>query len=338
MTEKTNAKKFPSIFYCRHMLPGIAGYHNENILIDADAMKRAAPTFIGKPVFVHHQKVELNTLEHDADGWVTDCFYNELDGWLWAKFIVISDEAQTAVSNRWSVSNAYEPKSWSEAGQHLNIDYDRKMRDYAFTHLAIVPNPRYEEAQIFSPDEFKAYQAAKRGELEELQNSKPLKGHPMFKLFQKKTEEITNNIPADADLSQVEMEVEGKRVSLQEIINAVKKNEEDEAAAAKKAEEEKEKENVLNEDTEVTVGDEKMPLKTLMNKYNAIAKKNAEEEEEIEKTNAKAAAAKKAEDEKAAERMRELTNAHNKKPVTASIEISQDKVARGKARYGSAKK
>ncbi len=329
MTEKTNAKQFPSIYYCRHMLPGIAGYENENILIDADAMKRSAPSMVGKPVFVNHQKVELDTVEHDADGWITDCFYNELDGWLWAKFLVISDEAQRAVSNGWSVSNAYLPASWSEGGQHLNIDYDRKIRDYAFTHLAIVPNPRYEEAKIFNPDQFKEYQAEKRSELEELQNSKPKEGHPMFKLFQKKSEEVSNSIPADADLSQVEIEVEGKRVSLLEIINAVKKNEDDE--------------NVLNVDTEVCVGDQKMPMKDLMNKYNAMQKKNAEDEEKAktekeaeEKKNAEEKAKTEETEKENSKRMEELTNAHNRKPV--NIEISADKVKRGQSRYGSVKK
>ncbi len=158
----------------------------------------------------------------------------------------------------------------------------------------------------------------------------------MFKFFQKKTEEITNNIPADADLSQVEIEVEGKRVSLQEIVNAVKKNEDDEAAAKKAAEEKEEKENVLNDDTEVCVGDEKMPMKTLMNKYNAITKKNAEDEAEREKTNAAETAKKAAEDKAALDKIAEISNAHNKKPAAAPVELSVDKVARGKARYGSA--
>ncbi len=324
------------------MLPGIAGYESERILIDADAIKQAAPSFIGKPVYVHHQKVDLNTLEEDADGWVVECFYNELDGWLWAKFIITSDEGQRAVANKWSVSNAYIPQEWSEGGQHLNVDYDRKIRNYEFTHLAIVPNPRYEEAQIFTPEEFKAHQLEKRSQLEELQNSKPNEGHKMLKFFHRKTEELTNGIPADADLSQIDVMHEGKPVSLLEVINAVKKNEEDEAAKKKEEDEKENKKAMLNDDTEVTVGDEKMPLGDLMNKYNACMKKNADDAEkkkadeaEEEKKNAEEKAKKEAEEKENAKRFVELQNAHNSKVV--NIELGVDKVKRGLNRYGSKK-
>lgn len=341
-----NAKEYPRIFYCRHMLPGIVSYASEHILIDADAMKRAAPSFVGKPVYVNHQKVDLTTLEQDADGYVVDCFYNELDGWLWARFILTSDEGQRAAAQKWSVSNAYNPLTWSERGQHLGVDYDRKMQDYSFTHLAIVPNPRYDDAKIFTPEEFKAHQLQKRTELEELQNSndiKPKQGHPMFKFFQKKSEELTNAIPADADLSQIEVELEGgKRMSLQEIVNAVKKNDDDEKAKEEAEKEKQNKKSVMNDDTEVTVGEEKMTMGELMNKWNAVCKKNSDDDaaakaEEEEKKNAEAEEKKKkdAEEKENAKRFDELQNASTKKAM--HVEVSQDKVKRGQQRYGSKK-
>lgn len=347
MSEKLNARAFPVIFYCRHMLPGVCAYESENILLDADGMKASAPSMVGKPVYVQHQKVNLDNIQAEADGWVVDCFYNELDGWLWAKCLAVSDEAQTAIANKWSVSNAYKPTDWSDAGQHLGVDYDRKIRKHEFTHLAIVPNPRYEEAKIFSPEEFKSYQEEKRTQLDELQNSKPVEGHPMFKFFQKKNEELKNGLPADADLSTIEIEIEGgKRMPLSEIINAVKKNEEDEKAKKKDDEEKENKKKMWNEDTEVTVGEDKMPLKDLMNKYNAMCKTNADEEEkkEKEKKNAekeekekKEKEEKEKEEKENAKRMLELQNAHTKKsPVV--IDLKMDKVARGKDRYGSGSK
>lgn len=356
-----NAKEFPKTFYARHMLPGIARYENvnpvtkkteeEHLFIDVDAMKQSAPSMVGKPIYVNHQKVNLDTLQDDADGYVTECFYNELDGWLWAKFLAVSDEAQTAVARKWSVSNAYLPKEWDGAGSHLNVDYDKKIRKHEFTHLAIVPNPRYEDAKIFTPEEFKAYQAEKRSELDELQNSKPSEGHPMFKFFQKKDEELKNGLPADADLSKIEIEVDGKRVALSEIINAVKKNDEDEAEKKKAKDEEDDKKNAKvawNDDTEVSVGDQKMPMKDLMNKYNAMTKKNAEDEEKKkEKENAESkkkeedeaekADKEKKEKENSATRMKEMLNAHNKAkvvPITTVI----DKKKRGSEMFGSTKK
>ena len=168
----------------------------------------------------------------------------------------------------------------------------------------------------------------------------------MLKIFQKKREEVTNAIPADADLSQFEVEVNGKMVPLAEIVNAVKKNEDDEAAAKKKAEEEKE--NVLNDDTEVSVGDQKMTMGDLLNKYNAMQKKNADDEAaaeakkkaEEEKTNALEKEKKVKEDAEKAEelkRFEEFRNANKNVTLPTAVDLSQDKMARGKSRYGSGK-
>lgn len=358
----TNAKEFPKTYYCRHMMPGIARYENfnpvtkktdeEHLFIDVDALKQSAPSMVGKPIYVNHQKVNLATLEADADGYVTECFYNELDGWLWAKFLAVTDEAQNAVNRQWSVSNAYIPQEWDGAGSHLNVDYDKKIRKHNFTHLAIVPNPRYEDAKIFTPEQFKDYQAAKRSELDELQNSKPNKGHPMFKFFQKKDEELKNGLPADADLSTIEIELEGgKRMALSEIINAVKKNDEDEAEKKKAKDEEDDKKNAKvawNDDTEVTVGKDKMPMKDLMNKYNAMCKKNDDkkaeekktEDEDKEKKEKENALAKAKEDEEKKNRddkMKEMLNAHTKGKIVP-ISTVIDKKKRGSEMFGSAKK
>lgn len=336
--EHKNARQYPQIFYARHMLPGIVGYENENILVDADAMKRAAPSMVGKPLYVQHQKVNLDTLEHDADGWIVDNFYNELDGWLWAKCLAVTDEAHRAIESKWSVSNAFVPVDWEGEGQHLNVDYDRKIRNYKFTHLAIVPNPRYEEAKIFSPDEFKSYQEEKRKQLDELQNSKPQRSHPMLKFWKKITEELTNGIPADADLTQIEVETAtGKRMPLSEIINALenaKKNEDEE----KKKKEEDEKSNKkpkLNADTKVTVGDEEMPMSELMCRYNKMEKENAEEEEKKKKDEEEEKAKKEKENALKQKKVDEITNAGGKH-VTGTkprVETMMDKVARGKKLY-----
>lgn len=351
IAEMLNAKQYPKIYYCRHMLPGVVGYGHENLLIDTDAMKRSAPSFVGKPVYVQHQKIDLPDVEENADGWVIECFYNELDGWLWAKMIITSDEAQRAINNKWSVSNAYLPIEWDPKGQHLNVDYDRKMRDYSFTHLAIVPNPRYEEAKIYTPEEYKVYQAEKRSELDELQNSnsKPT-GVYMFKIFQKDRKEVTNALPANADLSQYEVEVTpGVFKSLLEVTNAVKKNEADDKEAKEKAEKEaKEKENkacMLNDDTEISLGDEKMPMKELMNRYHNSMKKNSEKEEmdkKKEKENAEKEKEEKdkkeAEEKENAKRFLEISNAHTKVKDPIRVETQQDKLKRGSQRYGSGNK
>ncbi len=342
-SSKQNAKQFPKIFYCRHMLPGIAGYEKEHILIDADAMKQSAPTMVGKPVYVHHQKVDLNTLEQDADGWVVDCFYNELDGWLWAKCLATSDAAQSALQNKWSVSNAYIPLDWSDGGQHLNVDYDRKIRNYEFTHLAIVPNPRYEEAKIFSPEEFKAYQVSKKSELEELQNSKQNSKESGTMFFRSKKEEVkAGDTILDTDFTVIKNDDGSEeQVTVAQLKDAKKNQKALELANAKK------NEKMVGDDEEVEVDGEKVNMGALKECYKNMksVKKNEAEEEEKKKKEEKENAEKEAKEKEEKEekenalkkkQFEELQNAHNKKPAIA--ELSIDKQKRGQQRYGSATK
>lgn len=342
--EKQNAKQAPAVYYCRHMFAGIVGYENERILVDTDAMKGMAPSMVGKPVYALHQDVDLEKLQETAAGYVTDCFYNELDGWLWAKFIIVSDEGHKAIADEWSVSNAYVPTQWAIGGTFHNIDYNRRIAGGEFTHLALVPNPRYESACIFTPDQFKVYQAGKKSELLELQNSKPTNGvSKMFKFFKNEKKEVSQ---ADSD-TMVELE-NGESASIGDMIGAylnakAKKNEDEKAEEAKEAPEAEK----MNMDQEIAVGEETMPLKELINKYMALSnKKNAEVEAEemVEETENESDEDKKEEKEEektnAADQVdyiAEVLNASDKKAAARFIDTSLDQVARGKATYGSNK-
>lgn len=328
----------------------MAGYESETILIDGDNLKNMIPTFVGKPVYVYHQEVDLQNLKEQAHGYVTESFYNEVDGWLWVKMILVDDVAKQAVANGWSVSNAYVPTEWGGGGTHHNVPYDRKIINGEFTHLAIVPNPRYEEADILSCDEFKDYQAGKRARLAELQNSltktEQQKGHPMFKFFKNVKQEVS---AVDADtLIEIKNEAgETQEVKVSDMIASVmnaKKNEADEAI--KKEEEEK-----VNMDTMVKVGEENMPLRELVNRYNAMnAKKNEDESESKEKEEKeneddkeeKADKADKADkeekknsdDSSKPDHFTEIKNARDNSTVTVeTIDLGMDKLARGKERY-----
>lgn len=325
-----NAKQFPKCFYAKHMETGLAGYSNETILIDTDNLKTMIPTFVGKPVYVRHQEVDLETMKDKACGYVTDSFYNELDGWLWVKMLITDDDGFLAIANDWSVSNAYIPTEWGTGGTHHNCPYDRKIIGGEFTHLAIVPDPRYEEAKIYTPEEYKAYQEDKKKKLEEVHNSKE----------------------KDIKMSDKDEMIEVKKGFFQEmfgeLLNAVKKN----ADEDKKEEDKKEEDQKENaEDQEVEVGDEKMPLKELINKYVSLTNKMNEMEkgEDKEEGKEKENSDDKDEDDKKEEKeakenskgdvdhFEELRNAHMKysPQVHATLETPMDQTARGKARYGS---
>lgn len=338
--EVKNAKQLPAVFYARHLEAGHATYENETILLDNPILVKMAPTFIGKPVYAeNHQKVDMENLQEQADGYVVESFYN-VDGWLWVKFIAVSDAAHEAIAKGWGVSNAYIPTDFTGSGTHHNTPYDRKIIDGHFTHLAIVEFPRYEESKILTPEEFKSYQEATKAKLEELQNSKPKpRKENMFSIFKTKKEEVTQISP-DAML---ELE-NGESVSIQEMVNAVKKNE-----AEDKKDDEEEKSEKVNMDTEIDVDGEKMPLKELVSKYKNAMKKNSDDKDADDKKDdeAKNADSDKSDDDKSKDEDKkddeknnskyfdELQNAHKLTSVRV-YETSSDKIARGMKLYGSA--
>lgn len=347
--EKINANQMPKHYYARHMQPGVCKYNSEIVLVDTDAIKRMiGGEAIGIPVYVLHNTApndeRMKNLQAESDGYIIDSFYNELDGWAWFEFLVVSDKGHAAVAKGWAVSNAYMPTEWGPGGTKNNVPYDREIVNGTFTHLAIVPDPRYEDACIMTPEQFRVYQDSKKRELVELQNSKtePSGGKKMFKLFKTKREEVS---AIDAD-TQIELEG-GKIVTVTEMLNALKKNSEDDEKA-EKAKKEKENSEKINGDSMVECEGEKMPLKELVNKYNAAMKSNAEadekknadekaEKEKEEKENAeKKNREKESEEEKANSHFLELQNAAGIKPTGQVIqETGMDRTARGKSKYGS---
>jgi hypothetical protein len=338
--EKSNSvSQKPNFYYARHMQPGTCRYEDEMILVDTDAIKGMIKTGCGIPVYIQHKPgVPIEEIKDHAVGYVTESFYNELDGWAWFKFIAVDDEARQAIANNWAVSNAYIPSQSGESGTKNNVEYDREILSADFTHLAIVPDPRYEDACIMTPEEFKAYQEKQKQNLSELQNSKGKtlvsKGKKMFKFFKTKREEVSE---VDSD-TQIELEG-GEVVTVGEMMNAMKKNSDDEKEKENQDDED-EKENeddgeckkkaeaLMNETVEV--GDESMTLKELVNRYKKMnEKKNAEDEESKKKEEE--------EKENGKTRFEELQNAHKKGGKTSAImiETSATMVKRGQERYGS---
>jgi Uncharacterized protein conserved in bacteria (DUF2213) len=331
MDDITNAKEMPKIFYCRHFQAGIVGYQDETVLVDTDAIINMLPSAVGKPVYVYHQAVDMGNLKAEAAGYITDAFYNEKDGWGWFKFIVVDDEAHSAIRKGWRVSNAYTPSRFAGSGTKNNIPYDREILDGEFTHLAIVPDPRYEDAKIFTPDEFKAYQAEKHKSITEIHNSKTnQKDKPMLKFFKTKKEEVAAD-DIDSD-TMVELS-DGQTVSVTEMVNAL--------TADKKAKQ---------APATVEVDGERMLVSDLVKKFellNAKAKKNeddaVDDDESDAKENAEDEEDEKTNEEDEADSMKEkknqkhfddLKNARDNAPAPIqTVDVASDRLARGTARY-----
>lgn len=281
-----NAKEEPKVFYCKHIAPGVCAYADETILIGEETLKEMDKTFAGKPIYVNHQKVDLETIQQDADGYVAESFYLPEDGTHWAKIIIVSDKGHEAIRKGWKVSNAYVPDEFGIGGEWHNVPYNREVMKAHYTHLALVDNPRYEEAQVLTPEDFKQYKEEKRAQLKALENNKEPKGEgkTMFKLFKKTA--VTNS----DDLSKVMVELSnGSAVSIGEMVNSVEKD--------LKEKEEANKCNDLLEDV-VKVNGEDMKVADLVAEYEKLSKKNKCNEDEEDKEEKKDADEEKDKEEK----------------------------------------
>lgn len=365
-----NASQHPQVYYCRHMQPGTARYENETILVDSDGMKSLLAS-VGKraiPVYINHQDVDLKNIKEQAAGYVTESFYNELDGWGWFKFLAVDDSAHEAIKKGWSVSNAYMPTEWGPAGTKNNVPYNREVRNGEFTHLAIVPDPRYEGACIMSPDEFKNYQDVHRKKLSELKNSKETT--TMKINFFKTEKKAVSGAEIDRD-THIELE-NGMSVSIGDMIDAVVENSKQTSQKVKVGDKEmtveelaeaflnakkKMKKNAGSKESDDMEKDEDIEgddeigedKKNKKQKKNKKSMKNADDCDDMEndaedgdeddgKKEKKNAVTEVEVDDKF---FNEMRNAHLKKNnsgVAPTVVTSMDGIQRGKDRYGSGSK
>lgn len=177
------------------MQAGLCGYpeHDETVLVRLDAIRKMAETLNGKPVYILHQEVDLDSIKQEANGYVTETWVDPEDGWLWSKFMVIDDEAHKVIlQNEYKTSNAYIPTQRGEGGEHHALPYDVEILDASFTHLALVPSPRYEGAKIYTPEQ---YQARNTQLVNSLDSHQPTKKGFVMKFWKK--EEVSDASTAD---------------------------------------------------------------------------------------------------------------------------------------------
>lgn len=203
----TGEAGWPKLYQCSFIEPGVVFYQDlgtdgETILVQKAALDKMARSFIGKPVinFVHKDVTPKTVADGEADGIVSKVWLNESDGWYWAEFLVWDELTQrNCESGAYSVSCAYEPTDVNSAGgTYHNLPYHEEVLDGQYTHLAVVANPRYEGARIFV-------------------NSKG--GSKMSWKFWNKTGKKN---AADLDPSKALVDVDGDKVSLQQLYDAVK--------------------------------------------------------------------------------------------------------------------
>lgn len=210
------------IYYGIHFYPGICQYQEGNeepyrVFLNEDTLRSMDPSFAGRPVFVLHVdqiETDINQLRKEADGWVSESFYNQADGKHWVKFVVVSSKGKEAVSKGLKLSNCYLPKTLGPGGTWNGIDYKNEITEAVYEHLAIVPNPRYEESIILTPEDFKKYNDSKIEELKKLKNSKDER-KSMFNFF--KRTKVENSV--DLESMSVLLPKSKQEIMISKLIN-----------------------------------------------------------------------------------------------------------------------
>lgn len=171
-----NDKRLPKRFFVRHIKEGLVRYTDDGkdviYLITNAALQKMNKSFEGRPLYINHvDKVDMETVKMDKVGDVIKSFYNEFDGAWWAE-ILADEEGQSVIDKGWVVSNAYVPTELGLGGDLHNVHYSKEIKNGRYDHMALTDNPRYEEAVVMTPDEFKSYNEGRKQELEQLKNSK----------------------------------------------------------------------------------------------------------------------------------------------------------------------
>jgi hypothetical protein len=298
-----NANQEPKVYFGMHMAAGVAEYKDESsgepyrIYVNEETAKLMDASFQGKPVYVEHvDRVDLDKIQQ-ADGFVIDSFFNKADGKHWAKFIIVSDKAHEALRNGWKLSNAYIPEKFTGGGLWHGVEYLKEITGARYEHLAIVPNPRYSESVILTPEQFKEYNDKKELELKKLSNSN--KGVPMkFSFFKK--EKIENG--ANIENMSVVLPNTGKEVTIAQLIN--------DADAMKKY--------AHGEHMVKLNDDEEMPVHELVKKYKQMC--DAKKNDEMEKLEVKEVEAKKHDADEASEDAKEAIKENVEEAVHVDID------------------
>lgn len=202
-----------------HFCPGVAEYtepgkETSRLFLNQDTINKMNPSFAGRPVFVQHVDEPDDKKE---DGYVVESFFNSTDGKTWCKFLVTTQRGLDAINNGWRLSNAYQPKNYSSGGQWNGVQYQKELIDAEYDHMAIVPNPRYDESIVLNPEQFKKYNETKKIELYKIANSQGEKS--VFEIFKK--EKIENAL--DLEKMLIKLPTSKVDMSLKDIVTGFDK-------------------------------------------------------------------------------------------------------------------
>lgn len=115
-------------------------------LLRKEAIEKMLPSLEGRPLVIGHQKIDPDHLDDVAVGYITKGYWNPDTGSFDCDVLVKDAEILNPSKN--AVSCAYVATEFGEGGRYSGIDYDAEILNGEFTHIALVDNPRYNDAKI----------------------------------------------------------------------------------------------------------------------------------------------------------------------------------------------
>lgn len=138
--------------------PGVVKFGDKNLMIyiSKEAIERFAYRIKGKPVTIGH--IEGITEDNAQQYSVGDVAMTLEPGSC--VVTVNKEEGAQRIEAGERFSCCWVPVKWGPAGTWHNIPYDRELVEMDFTHLAIVPDPRYENVEVYMNSKSKEYNNA----------------------------------------------------------------------------------------------------------------------------------------------------------------------------------
>lgn len=138
-------------FESRFLEAGLVKYSFGVCLLAKEVIDKFIDGFVGCPVIIDHQDITDENAKDERVGVISEVWYNEKDGWFWCKGIIFNDEAIDLIKKGYTVSCQYEITEYQENTEnklHNGNEFDKYILNGKPEHLAIVENPRYENAII----------------------------------------------------------------------------------------------------------------------------------------------------------------------------------------------
>ena len=220
-----------SSFKAKFLEDGIVQYDDEILLLKQDVLKALIPSFQGVPIIIEHQNVTLENIKALAVGYAHNVYIGD-DGKAYVEFTTNDAEAKSLIENGTYVSCTYNAEQAENTGTFHNIEYQKEITGGYGLHIAIVDNPRYEDAVII-PNSVKP------------KNNKIMKNIFKFGKVEKKVDEKVTELELDNSIVEFEKDGITTRKKMSELLNA---DDTEDKPAKKENEEEKEEDKKENEE------------------------------------------------------------------------------------------